>query len=250
MPQTETQTGPKTELLYRSAPYNREMTATVLDHVGGGIVLDRTLFYPAGGGQPGDSGVLSTGEAMWPVVDTVHGPSAGTVVHCLDAGIQSPPIGTTVTGIIDWDRRLGHMRIHSTLHLLCAGVEGWVTGGSIGAERGRLDFDLESAPDKAALTDRLNALIVADHAIVEEWIEEAELDSNPEMVRTLSAKPPRTGEGLIRLVRIGPADAPIDRQPCGGTHVASTGEIGPVTVTKIEKKGRQNRRIAVALGTV
>ncbi len=238
----------QTEPLYRSAPYSREMTAAVLDHADGGVVLDRTAFYPTGGGQPGDTGVLSNGEAMWPIVDTVHGTAANTIVHRLEEGIEPPPIGATVTGIIDWDRRLGHMRIHSTLHLLCAVVDGWVTGGSIGPDRGRLDFDLESAPDKSALTDRLNTLIVANHPIVEEWIDEAELDSNPEMVRTLSAKPPRTGEGRIRLVRIGPAEAPIDRQPCGGTHVASTGEIGPVTVTKIEKKGRQNRRIAVSLG--
>ena len=239
---------PQTELLYRSAPYSREMTATVLDHADHGVVLDRTAFYPTGGGQPGDSGVLSNGTALWPIIDTVHGPAPDHIIHRLEDGVEPPPVGTEVTGIVDWDRRWGHMRIHTTLHLLCAVVDGWVTGGSIGADRGRLDFDLEQAPDKAVLTDRLNSLIVANHPIVEEWINEAELDSNPEMVRTLSVKPPRTGEGKIRLIRVGASDAPIDRQPCGGTHVASTGEIGPVSVTKIEKKGRQNRRIAVALG--
>ncbi|WP_366654395.1 alanyl-tRNA editing protein [Fodinicurvata sp. EGI_FJ10296] len=240
---------PQTETLFRAAPYDREMTATVTGHAEGGVVLDRTVFYPTGGGQPGDSGVLSTGDAMWPVSEAIYGQSPGNIVHRLDGADPLPPVGSTVTGIVDWDRRLGHMRIHTTLHLLCAIVDGWVTGGSIGKDRGRLDFDLETAPDKDALTDRLNVLIAANHPVVEEWIDEAELDSNPEMVRTLSVKPPRTGEGRIRLVRIGPPDAPIDRQPCGGTHVASTGEIGPVTVAKIEKKGRQNRRIAVALAT-
>jgi misacylated tRNA(Ala) deacylase len=239
-----------TEPVYRTDPYAREVEATVIGHIDGGIILDRTVFYPAGGGQPGDTGTLSgghEGSAHYQIVEAIHGPEPGTIVHRLENGVAPPPLGTIVSCRLDWGRRYRHMRVHTTLHLLCSIIDGWVTGGQIGSERGRLDFDLDEAPDKTALTERLNSLISTNFPVAEEWIDQSELDANPDMVRTLSVKPPRTNEGSIRLVRIGGEAEPVDRQPCGGTHVRSTAEIGSVVVTKIEKKGRRNRRIVVTL---
>jgi misacylated tRNA(Ala) deacylase len=159
-----------------------------------------------------------------------------------------PPPGETVRAVIDWRRRLRLMRMHTTLHLLCSLLPGAaVTGGAVGADKSRLDFDLPGAPAKEALQEGLDALIAADHPVAWEWVDEAVLDETPELVRTFSVKPPR-GSGRLRLVRIGAGEPPVDLQPCGGTHVARTGEIGRVVVQKIENKGRQNRRIVVALG--
>ena len=149
--------------------------------------------------------------------------------------------------VLDWPRRHALMRMHTTLHLLCAALPGAsVTGGQIGAERSRLDFDIPESPSRELLEERLSALIAGDHPVSSEWVDEAVLDANPSLVRTLSVQPPR-GTGRLRLVRIGTLAAPIDLQPCGGTHVAATGEIGLVRILKIENKGRQNRRISVAL---
>jgi misacylated tRNA(Ala) deacylase len=156
-------------------------------------------------------------------------------------------VGTEVTASIDWTYRYRLMRMHTTLHLLCSLLPGaGVTGGSVGADRSRLDLDLPAPPAKEVLEEGLNALIAADHPVRAEWVEESVLDTNPDLVRTLSVKPPR-GTGRLRLVRIGAGAVPIDLQPCGGTHVAATGEIGRVVVQKIESKGRQNRRVIVAL---
>jgi misacylated tRNA(Ala) deacylase len=151
-----------------------------------------------------------------------------------------------VTGEIDWAPRFALMRMHTAMHLMCAVLPGIaVTGGAVGGDRSRLDFNLPEAPDKAAIEAALNALIAADHPVGHEWVEESVLDSNPALVRTLSVQPPR-GTGRLRLVRIGTGEVPVDLQPCGGTHVARTGEIGPVVVQKIENKGKQNRRIVIA----
>ena len=170
--------------------------------------------------------------------DTVLLPIAG----------EPPPLGAAVTATIDWPRRQAHMRMHTVLHLLCSLLPGAaVTGGQIGAEKSRLDFDLPAAPDRDTIEAGLAGLVAANHPVSTEWVDESVLDSNPGLVRTLSVKPPR-GTGRLRLVRIGPADAPVDLQPCGGTHVAATGEIGAVRVLKIENKGKQNRRITLALG--
>ena len=169
------------------------------------------------------------------------------MLHLPAEGTALPPVGATVTAALDWTPRHRHMRMHTALHLLCSLIPGaGVTGGQIGADRSRLDFDLAAPPTKEWLTERLNTLIAEDHPVGERWIAEEELDANPGLVRTLSVQPPR-GAGRIRLVRIGPEDSPVDLQPCGGTHVRSTAEIGRVEVTKLENKGKQNRRVYLVL---
>ena len=207
-----------------------------------GVVLDRTCFYPRAGGQPGDGGALrwDGGEAV--VLEARKG-EGDSVLHVLADGSALPSPGCTVTAAIDAARRMLHMRMHTALHLLCSLLPGAsVTGGQIGADRSRLDLDLAAAPDRAALEAGFAGLVAGDHAVTAEWVDEAVLDANPGLVRTLSVQPPR-GAGRIRLVRIGD----VDVQPCGGTHVSRTGLIGPVRVLKIENKGRQNRRIVIGL---
>ena len=234
-----------TERLFLSDPRLGAMRARVLASRPEGVVLDRTVFYARSGGQPGDVGLLRWGGGEARVADTLKG-EGETILHVLAPESVAPPVGADVAGEIDWERRHRLMRAHTSLHLLSALVrEAAVTGGAVGLERSRLDFDLPSPPEKEAIEAALNALIAADHPVSDEWIDEAALDANPGLVRTLSVKPPR-GAGRIRLVRIGADDPPVDLQPCGGTHVASTAEIGPVRVLKIENKGRQNRRIIVA----
>jgi misacylated tRNA(Ala) deacylase len=232
-----------TELLFREDGYRRCCAARVTGADGRGIRLDRTVFYPAGGGQPGDSGVLrlaSGGEI--PILDTVKGETPDAVVHVPAPGAAMPAPGTEVTAEIDWERRHRLMRMHTCLHLLCSIVPGSVTGGQLGDGRGRLDFDVPgSSLDKAALAAGLNALIAAGHSVGRRWISDDELAAEPSLVRTMSVKPP-IGTGRVRLIEI----AGVDLQPCGGTHVRNTAEIGPVAVTKIENKGRQNRRVIVA----
>ena len=235
-----------TALLYRDDAYARECSARVLAAGPEGVLLDRTVFYAQAGGQPGDAGALRWDGGEMPVARAVKGPD-DTVLHLPAEGAALPSVGAEVTASLNWALRHRHMRMHTALHLLCSLIPGaGVTGGQIGAERSRLDFDLSDPPAKEGLTERLNALIAADHAVGERWIAEAELDAAPELVRTLSVQPPR-GAGRIRLVRVGPEDAPVDLQPCGGTHVRSTGEIGRVEVTKLENKGKQNRRVYVVL---
>jgi misacylated tRNA(Ala) deacylase len=231
-----------TELVFRDDAYARSCAARVIAADERGIRLDRTVFYPTGGGQPGDSGELRLvdGTAI-PIVDTVKGDGADEVVHVAASGAASPVAGDEVTAEIDWERRHRLMRMHTCLHLLCAVVPGAVTGGSVGDGRGRLDFDVPGASlDKEAIAAGLNRLITEGHTVAPRWIDDAELEAHPELVRTMSVKPP-TGAGKVRLLEI----AGVDLQPCGGTHVRNTAEIGPVEITKIENKGRQNRRINV-----
>ncbi|MGE0699423.1 MAG: alanyl-tRNA editing protein [Hyphomicrobiaceae bacterium] len=238
-----------TEQLYRADAYVRETEAKVVEvNDRGGIVLDRTPFYAAGGGQPGDRGVLRFASGECPIATTVYDAAdKSKIVHVAAEGAPRPASGDTVTAVLDWPLRHHHMRVHTALHLLCSLVKFPVTGGQIGADEGRLDFDIEdaSAVDKDRLTEALNRLVEADHAVSERWITDAELEANPGLVRTMAVKPPM-GSGRVRLVLIGP-DGTIDMQPCGGTHVRSTGEIGKLAVSKIEKKGKINRRIRVVL---
>ncbi|GAA0578209.1 alanyl-tRNA editing protein [Craurococcus roseus] len=235
-----------TELLYRADPYARGCAARVLAAGPEGVLLDRTVFYAQAGGQPGDTGALEWDGGSMLVARAMKGPD-DTVLHLPAEGSALPPVGSEVRASLDWALRHRHMRMHTTLHLLCSLIPGaGVTGGQIGAERSRLDFDLPDPPAKEWLTERLAALIAADHPVGERWITEAELDNQPELVRTLSVQPPR-GAGRVRLVRIGPEDAPVDLQPCGGTHVRSTREIGRVEVTRLENKGKQNRRVYIVL---
>ncbi|RED13977.1 alanyl-tRNA editing protein [Pontivivens insulae] len=232
-----------TEPVFRADAYLRELEATVVSSSSEGIVLDRTIFYPTGGGQPGDAGTL-TWDGGTTAIQTAIKADADAIALVPTEGAVLPKVGDTVLQILDWDTRHRHMRVHTALHLLSVVVPLPVSGGSIGAQKGRLDFDMPEAPaDKQALEDALNALIAADHPVSEEWITDAELDANPDLVKTMSVKPPR-GSGRVRLVRIG---TDIDLQPCGGTHVRRTAEIGRIRLGKVEKKGRQNRRISVHL---
>lgn len=237
-----------TEALHLSDPRLPACDAVVLAASPEGIVLDRTVFYAQGGGQPGDQGRLS-----WPdgtttfILDTRKAEAPGVVLHVPAEGAPLPPPGTPVLAMLDWPRRHRLMRTHTLLHLLCSLLPGaGVTGGQIGEGKGRLDFDLAASPDKAMLEAGLAERITADHPITTEWITDDELAANPGLVRTLSVRPP-TGAGRVRLVRIGAGDPPVDLQPCGGTHVASTSEIGTVAITKIENKGRSNRRVSLVL---
>lgn len=234
-----------TEELFRTDSYLKDCTATVVSAGPEGIVLDRTVFYPMGGGQPGDSGELRLADGRTlRIADTRKGETG--ILHIPenpeDAAHLTP--GDSVTAVLDWERRHRHMRMHTALHLMCASVPGDVTGGQVAADKGRLDFDLPDVSfTKEELADRLNALIAADHPVSARWITDAEMAAQPDLVRTLSVKPPM-GAGTVRLISVA-ADT-VDLQPCGGTHVARTGEIGPLTVAKIENKGKQNRRITIA----
>ena len=233
-----------TEEVFRQDAYARTCAARVTAVDEAGLRLDRTVFYPLGGGQPGDTGELVAGDGtVIRIVDTRKGDALGEIVHIPEGTVDPGLAGSEVSARIDWERRHRLMRMHTCLHLLCSLVPAPVTGGSVRDGSGRLDFDLpESTIDKQDLTERLNRLIVEDHVVTPRWISEEELDENPSLVRTMSVAPPR-GQGRVRVLDI----EGVDLQPCGGTHVASSGEIGRVRVTKIEKKGRQNRRVTVAL---
>lgn len=236
-----------TRLLFREDPYLRDaqgvVTATTDE---GGIVLDATVFYPTSGGQPGDNGTLVWEGGEIEIATAVKG-TGETVVLIPAEPAPLPPIGTPVRQSLVWDRRHRHMRVHTALHLLSVVIPLPVTGGAISTEKGRLDFDMPDAPDdKDGLNEMLNRLIACNFQITEEWISEAELDANPGLVKTMSVAPPR-GAGQIRLVRIGTGENTADLQPCGGTHVQRTGEIGGVRIGKIEEKGRQNRRVHLLL---
>jgi misacylated tRNA(Ala) deacylase len=207
-------------------------------------VLDATIFYARGGGQPGDRGWLACadGETV-EIVDAVYDADKRTILHLPAPGARLPVAGEMVTARIDWDLRYKRMRIHSAMHLLSVVLPYPVTGGAVGDGEGRLDFDSgDAAFDKADVERRLNALIARDAEILTRWISDDELADNPRLVKTMMVKPP-AGTGRVRLVEI----VGLDLQPCGGTHVARTGEIGRVLVTGIEKKGRINRRVRIAL---
>ena len=236
-----------TDPLYRSDPYRREAPARILALTPeGGIVPDASVFYPTGGGQPGDSGRLDWAGGSIAIATAVKG-EGGAVVLVPAEGQALPPAGAAVTQHLDWARRYRHMRIHTALHLLSVVIPLPVTGGQIGADKGRLDFDMPEPPaDVAALEADLNALVARDLPVDEDWITDAELAANPGLVKTMSVMPP-TGQGRVRLVRIGRGRDQVDLQPCGGTHVARTTEIGRVRIGRIEKKGRQNRRVSLML---
>jgi misacylated tRNA(Ala) deacylase len=227
-----------TEELFRQDAYRRETPAAVLACDERGIVLDRTVFYPRGGGQAGDSGVLvRTDGSEIPIVDTIK--ADGQVVHVAD-----PPVslaqGESVTARIDWEKRHRHMRFHTATHLLCAIVPHQTNGCSITRDYARLDFDMVEPLDREHLERELARLVAEAHEVRTAWITDEELDAKPELVRTMSVKPPR-GVGRIRLLEI---DG-VDLQPCGGTHVANTAEIGALRVVKIEKKSARTRRVVL-----
>jgi misacylated tRNA(Ala) deacylase len=235
-----------TQALFREDAYQAETEATVLLCEPRGIALDRTVFYPQGGGQSGDQGtlVLDDGTALR-IVNTIYDSDRATILHVPAEGAPLPRLAMRVIARIDWDLRYKRMRAHTALHLLSVVAPYPVTGGSVGDAEGRLDFDSgEAALDKADIERRLNELIALNAAVSHRWIADAELEANPSLIKTMSVKPPM-GTGRVRLIAI----EGLDLQPCGGTHVARTGEIGHASVTGIEKKGKISRRVRIALDT-
>lgn len=228
-----------TEELFRSDSYQQRCRARVVAVTDNGFCTDQTVFYAAAGGQPGDQGHVEQAGQSWAIHDTRKAQEAGRIEHLVDRSAFVPALGSEVDLVLDWPRRHRLMRMHTCLHLLCQAVGGTVTGGSIGDGKGRLDFDIpEPTLDRDAIAAAINGWIAQDLAVRASWVDEAELDRRPELVKTMSVQPPR-GHGRIRLIQI---DG-VDLQACGGTHVARTGEIGPIQIAKIEKKGRQNRRV-------
>lgn len=236
-----------TTALFRDDAYLQDVQSTVRAHTPeGGIILDATVFYPTGGGQPGDSGRLEWSGGALNIATSIKGDGEDIILVPAEPA-PLPPVGMLVTQRLDWVRRHRHMRVHTALHLLSVVIPLPVTGGSISAEKGRLDFAMDAPPeDKAALEEALNALIEQDLKVTDTWITDDELLADPSIVKTMSVMPP-TGQGHVRLVRIGDGDTEVDLQPCGGTHVARTSEIGRIRIGKVEKKGRMNRRVAIHL---
>ena len=235
-----------TALLFRDDAYLKTASARVLAVHGLGIELDRTIFYPLGGGQAGDTGALlrANGERI-PILDTRKGDAIDSVRHVPAPGIPQPEIGETLTLEVDWERRYSLMRLHTALHVMSCVVVAPVTGGNISADKARLDFDIDmSLLDAAKIEQETNALIARGAETETVWITEEELDARPELVKTMSVQPPRGG-GQVRLLRI----PGIDLQPCGGTHVKNIAEIGAIRVLKIRSEGRRNKRVEIALAT-
>jgi misacylated tRNA(Ala) deacylase len=230
-----------TTTLFREDSYLKECDATTIAVDHNAIILDRTIFYPMGGGQPGDTGIINwdTGSAI--VLDTRYDDN-GTIRHIVEEDITLPPPGEEVRAKIDWDRRYRHMRMHTALHLLGSLLQYGVTGGNISAEKSRLDFDMEDTIDKEKVNKALKNLIEKNHPVSCRWISNEELNAQPNLVRTMSVQPPKI-TGKVRLLEI----ENIDLQPCGGTHVKSTKEVGQVRIGKVEKKGKHNRRINIHL---
>lgn len=233
-------------LLFRDDAFLKDCAATVTAITDrGGLLLDRTVFYAAAGGQPGDKGILRWDGGETAIATAVYDEQKD-VVHVPAPGQTLPGVGMTVEAVLDWPNRYRTMRAHTLMHLLCASVPFPVTGGAIGEDGGRIDFDIPEGqiPDKAELTAKLNRLVTEDHPVSFRWITDEEMEANQHLIRTMSVKPPM-GTGRVRLVMIG-EDGKVDLQPCGGTHLSSTAPIGPVAVVKIENKGKINRRIRVA----
>lgn len=230
-----------TETLFREDSYLKECDATVLQARGNAVVLGRTVFYPMGGGQPGDSGTMNWSDGSAAIVDTRYGED-GNIEHILADGSDVPRIGASVTATLDWERRYRHMRMHTGLHLLGSVLRYGVTGGNISEQKSRLDFDMEESIDKDLVDEQLRALVDGSHVVSCQWITDAELEAQPELVRTMSVQPPK-GAGKVRLLNI----EGVDLQPCGGTHLKNTAEVGRIHVAKVEKKGKHNRRVYIEL---
>ena len=234
-----------TEAIFRDDSYLQACEARVIRvNERGGILLDRTVFFATGGGQPGDTGEIERADGSRIAIGaTLFGESKEQIVHVPAAEGALPEVGEAVTARIDWPRRYRHMRMHTALHIICAAMQTKITGAQIGEDESRIDLNMEDPPDRDAVLGAIMAAVNADYVVTTEWITDEQLDANPDLIKSMSVSPPR-GSGLVRLVRIGES---FDLQPCGGTHVKSTLEIGPVTITKIEKKGRLNRRIRIRL---
>ena len=233
------------EPVYRTEPYARETAAFVRESAAGRIVLDAQIFYPRGGGQPGDRGELIRADgSRLAIAEAVYDADRTTILLVPAEGEALPSPGETVTARLDWTTRYARMRAHTALHLLSVALPYPVTGGSVGDAEGRLDFDSgEASLDRAEIEAKLAEFVATDARVTTRWITDAELEANPGLVKTMKVKPP-TGTGRVRLVEI----EGLDLQPCGGTHVARLSEIGRIAVTGIEKKGKLNRRVRIKLG--
>ena len=233
-----------TQPLFQQDSYLTQCEAKIIRVCDDGVVLDQTVFYPLGGGQPGDSGILKTEQGlMVQVMDTRKSKQQpGEIVHIVNEGLENLSVGDRVTAEINWDKRYRYMRMHTCMHVFCSILEFPVTGGNISLDKCRLDFDMPEKPDKQQLTDQLNQLISRNTELGTRWISDEEMQANMDLVKTMSVKPPM-GAGKVRLVEI----PGIDLQPCGGTHVKNTSEIGEVRVKKIENKGKQNKRVIIEL---
>ena len=229
-----------TEKLYINDSYLNSYESNILEASENYIILDKTVFYAASGGQPGDTGKLIIDQNEIEVIDTIY--DGDFIKHIINKNKNLKQYKKAKC-LINWQKRYSLMKVHSCLHLLCALIKSPVTGGSINIDRGRLDFDLEEKPDKEKLSNDLQSLINNNYNITSSWISDEELDKNPNLIRTMSVKPPR-GSGKIRMIKIGDN---IDYQPCGGTHVKNTSEIGNIEIIKIENKGKRNKRISVSL---
>jgi misacylated tRNA(Ala) deacylase len=230
------------EELFRQDSYLKQADATVTAVEERGVRLDRTIFYPTGGGQPGDTGVLRWDGGEAKIIDSLKA-EGGDVLHVLAPDAARPAVGTTVQIELDWERRYKHMRMHTALHVMSAVIKGSVTGGQVGADKSRLDFNLDGdVPTKEWVTEEINRILGTDHPVIQQWITDDEMNARPELVKTMSVRPPM-GAGRVRLLAI----EGVDLQACGGTHVARTAEIGKVECTKVENKGKMNRRFIIAL---
>ena len=230
------------EELFRKDSYLKQADATVTSVEERGVRLDRTIFYPTGGGQPGDTGVLRWDGGEAAIVDSLKA-ERGDVLHVLAPDAPRPAVGTAVRTELDWERRYKHMRMHTALHVMSAVIKGSVTGGQVGADKSRLDFNLDGdVPTKEWVTEEINKILGTDHPVVPQWITDEEMNARPELVKTMSVRPP-VGAGRVRLLAI----EGVDLQACGGTHVARTAEIGRVECIKVENKGKMNRRFIIAL---
>src|ERR1700756_1517272 len=230
------------EELFRQDAYLKQADATVTAVEDRGVRLDRSIFYPTGGGQPGDTGVLRWDGGEAKVADTVKA-DGNDVLLVLAPDVPKPAVGTQIRCELDWERRYKHMRMHTALHVMSAVIKGNVTGGQVNADKSRLDFNLEGElPTKEWVTEEINKILSLDHPVVPQWVTDEELTSRPELVKTMSVRPPM-GQGRVRLLSI----EGVDLQACGGTHVARTAEIGRVECIKVENKGKMTRRFIIAL---
>jgi misacylated tRNA(Ala) deacylase len=237
-----------TEALFRDNAYLKSAEAKVIAVDERGIFLDRTVFYATSGGQPGDTGWLVRADgSRIAIAGTVTGETKDEIIHQPAEGVALPQPGETVTAEINWERRLKLMRMHAACHLLTVACPHPITGAAVGEDESRVDFDLPDAGvTREGISERLMELVRADHPIFVKWITDEELAANPSLVKSKNVRPP-VGSGRIRLVCIGDEGA-VDTQPCGGTHVASTAEVGEIHIGKIEKKGRENRRFRIRFG--
>jgi len=230
------------EELFRQDAYLKQADAAVTAIEDRGVRLDRSIFYPTGGGQPGDTGVLRWDGGEAKVIDTVKA-EGNDVLLVLAPDAPKPAVGTQVRCELDWERRYKHMRMHTALHVMSAVIKGNVSGGQVNADKSGLDFNLEGeVPTKEWVTEEMNKILATDHLVVPQWVTDEELTSRPELVKTMSVRPPM-GQGRVRLLSI----EGVDLQACGGTHVARTAEIGRVECIKVENKGKMNRRFIIAL---